>query len=72
MVKLRTLKNSNLLRQHTDLRPIIRCKTRWNGAFRMVKRFFEMKESIKLLAEEDEYLDDLLHLIKKDSVQLSQ
>jgi hypothetical protein len=37
----------------------------------MVKRYFELKDFIKSIADEDEYLDDLVHLLQKDKNQLT-
>jgi hypothetical protein len=53
MTKLRTLKNCNALREFTDLRPKLSCKTRWSGTFIMLGRFFELMDPInKLIATE--------------------
>lgn len=49
MVKLRTPKVSGALRQLTNLRPVLRCKTRWSGACNMVERYFELKEYLRSL-----------------------
>lgn len=51
MVKLRTPKASGALRKLCNLRPVLRCKTRWSGAFNMVERYFELKDYVKTLAE---------------------
>lgn len=62
MVKLRTPKVSGAMRELTNLRPVLRCKTRWSGAFLMVDRYFELKEFVRTLArrENDPYqLEDL-------------
>lgn len=53
MTKLRTLKNCNALREFTDLRPKLSCKTRWSGTFIMLGRFFDLLEPInKLISTE--------------------
>jgi hypothetical protein len=64
MVRLQTLKNSNRLRQYTDLRPIIRCKTRWSGSYFMLSRFFQIKDYVKEICKDDELLDDLYSTMK--------
>ena len=43
----RSPKLMNILRQFTPLKPIIDCKTRWNSMLLMIKRFMEIKNSIK-------------------------
>jgi hypothetical protein len=64
MVRLQTLKNSNRLRQYTDLRPIIRCKTHWSGSYFMLSRFFQIKDYVKEICKDDELLDDLYSTMK--------
>lgn len=65
MSRLRTVKNSNRLREHTDLRPVLRCKTRWSGTYDMVARFLEIKDYIKKIIDYDEFLEDLFVSLKK-------
>lgn len=60
MVKLRTLKNSALLREHTNLRPKLLCTTRWTGAFKMVSRYFELKSFVQEIVEEANLVDHML------------
>jgi hypothetical protein len=62
MVKLRTLKFAAALREHTALRPVLRCETRWNGAFNMVRRFLDILESIRKVKDADktDTLDGLM------------
>ncbi len=68
MTRLRTVKNSHRLREFTDLRPLLRCKTRWSGAFNMVNRFFQIKDHIRAICDEDEILDDIYCSLKKQDV----
>ena len=60
MTKLRTMKNSAILRTLTPLRPQLRCATRWTGTFTMVQRFLEINEFIEEMAEEDFAIEELL------------
>jgi hypothetical protein len=60
MLKLRTLKNSALLRNHTQLRPQLRCSTRWSGSFAMVKRYFEIKDAVIHISNDTDELQYLL------------
>ena len=43
MIKLRTLKPSAKLRQHTHLKPVIYCVTRWSSMADMLHRYIEFK-----------------------------
>ena len=43
MIKLRTLKLSAKLRQHTHLKPVIYCVTRWSSMADMLNRYIEFK-----------------------------
>lgn len=52
MKQLRTLKIANALRKLTDLRPVLRCKTRWSGAFNMTSRYLQLKGFIKQLVKD--------------------
>jgi len=60
MVKLRTPKISGKLRTLTQLRPQLRCATRWTGAFIMVTRFFQIKEHIETIAGETLSIEELM------------
>ena len=63
MVKLRTPKASGALRKLTILRPVLRCKTRWSGAFNMVERYFQLKDFITTMKNADDdphQLEDLM------------
>lgn len=60
MTQFKTLKLSNILRQKTELRPVLRCKTRWSGSYNMVKRYFELKDFIKQLADDGVISDDFV------------
>jgi len=62
MVKLRTLKNSALLRQHTPLKAKLRCKTRWTGAFQMVSRYFQIKDAIYSIVDEGDFEEYMLSI----------
>lgn len=64
MTKFRTLKLSNALRKYSLLRPVLRCKTRWSGAFNMVERYFQLKDIIKQMVDDD-VLDEEFNLRKK-------
>ena len=43
MIKLRTLKFSAKLRQHTHLKPVIYCVTRWSSMADMLNRYIDIK-----------------------------
>jgi len=60
MTKLRTLKNSAMLREHTSVRPKIQCVTRWTGSFKMIKRYFQLKDSVLRIVESAEGVDDFM------------
>jgi len=60
MVKLRNLKLSGSLRKYTQLKPKLRCTTRWSGTFEMVHRYFELKDFLPALAEECADLYELM------------
>lgn len=65
MVKLRTPKASGALRKLTILRPVLRCKTRWSGAFTMVERYFQLKDSITTMKNTDDDPHQLEELMLK-------
>ena len=46
MKKLLTTKQSAKLRAKTELRPVLRCVTRWSSDFKMLDRFLELQEFI--------------------------
>ncbi|ETP29559.1 hypothetical protein F442_21330 [Phytophthora nicotianae P10297] len=46
MRKLRTLNHSATLRKSTSLRPVVRQSTRWDSTYKMVKRFFAIKDFV--------------------------
>jgi hypothetical protein len=60
MLKLRTLKMAAALREHTKLRPVLRCQTRWSGAFFMVSRYFQLLDFIRKLIDDGEDEDGIL------------
>jgi len=51
MSKIGTLKIAGFLREHTELRPKTRCSTRWSGDFKMVKRYFELRQFLPATLE---------------------
>jgi hypothetical protein len=61
MLKLRTLKLAAALRQYTKLRPVLRCQTRWSGAFFMTSRYLLLHDDIKKLMDEGYDEDMTLH-----------
>lgn len=67
MTQFKTLKLSNILRQKTELRPVLRCKTRWSGSYNMVKRYFELKDFIKQLSDEGVISDEFV--LKTKTIQ---
>ncbi len=70
MTQFKTLKLSNILRQKTELRPVLRCKTRWSGSNNIVKRYFELKDFIKQLADDGVISDDFV--LKTRTIQVLQ
>ena len=46
MIKRRTLKRSANLRKQTQLRPVLRDKTRWSSTFEMISRYEKLKNFI--------------------------
>lgn len=42
---------AGLLREYTNIRPQIRCGTRWSGDFTMIKRYFELREHLPIILE---------------------
>ena len=63
MVKLSLLKRSAALRKSTQLRPVLRNKTRWSSTMHMISRFMEIKdyipandtELLPFILDDDEY-----------------
>ena len=60
MVKLRTLKMSAKLREHTPLRPVLFNTTRWTSISFMIKRYLEIKSVLIDHFSSDPHLLDLL------------
>jgi hypothetical protein len=46
MLRLQQVKPAARLRERTVLRAKTRCQTRWSGTFMMLKRYFQIKESL--------------------------
>lgn len=67
MTKLRTLKNSALLRAAgTNIRPKLRCATRWTGTFGMIECYYKIKaEIVEVSLQTDEILALLLTPIEE-------
>lgn len=63
MKKLRTIKAWGLLKAHTDLHPIIRCKTRWLSTYEMLDRYLNLYPIVKRVF----FLSaDIYHIIPTD------
>jgi len=71
ITKLRTLKNSGRLRSFTDLRPRLRCQTRWTGTYEMVDRYFALLPFIPGVAKFDDEVDELSTFNNKEVRQLN-
>jgi hypothetical protein len=57
MLRLRSLKQSTVLRELSNLRPVLRCSTRWSGCFRMIDRYLKLE---KIIDTRDASLADVL------------
>jgi hypothetical protein len=75
MVRLGNLKAGAALREKTLLKPRLRCKTRWTGAYEMLKRYERIRPylipyhmfwvDVLLSPEDDLHIDSLLLTLKK-------
>jgi hypothetical protein len=53
MKKLSTLKIAGALRKKTDLKPVTRNVTRWSSTYSMLKRFFDLKDLLPTLNNQE-------------------
>ena len=67
MVKLRTLKMSAKLREHTRLRPVLFNTTRWTSISFMIKRYLEIKSVLIDHFPSDPHLLELLLSPRKEA-----
>lgn len=68
MRKFKYLIPAAKLRKHTHLRAVTRNETRWSSVYSMMKRYFEIREYILLIAQHDSEINQLLLSATEDQV----
>ena len=72
MGKLKSLKLSGKLREHTPLQPIQRNKTFWSSTYDMINRYIELKPFLDFFQEEPNLIDNLLTPRENNDLQTLQ